>query len=255
MPVLDDDALRERGLAGLAHFQRLLGLHVPGARAIEGSGWVGSVVPGSPRISLVNAVVARHGAAVVADLGAIRDHYGDEIKWGVWVAGGDHATREALESAGLVLDSRPLAQAARLEDIAALDDPVEAERVDGATLAGVNEEAWGVAAGTFAGSIAHLPADSCRAFGVRHEGDVAAVAACLPHAGDAHVTCVATRPAARRRGLGARALVAALRDARAAGCTITTLEASAAGAPVYRRLGYRDVGEVALYERRPGAGG
>jgi len=41
----------------------------------------------------------------------------------------------------------------------------------------------------------------------------------------------------------------ALRAARDQGCTSTSLEASAAGRPVYARLGYRDLGETQLWER------
>jgi hypothetical protein len=44
---------------------------------------------------------------------------------------------------------------------------------------------------------------------------------------------------------------AALRDARRRGQTSTTLWASAMGAPVYERLGYRTLGHLHLWERRP----
>jgi ribosomal protein S18 acetylase RimI-like enzyme len=64
------------------------------------------------------------------------------------------------------------------------------------------------------------------------------------------VQLVATRPEARRRGLAGELLRLALREAAARGLKTTTLEATAAGAPVYSRLGYRDLGELQMWERR-----
>jgi len=68
---------------------------------------------------------------------------------------------------------------------------------------------------------------------------------------DASVGWVATLPQARRRGLASGVIRAALRKARERGRTSTTLWASAMGAPVYGRLGYRTVGHLHLWERRP----
>jgi hypothetical protein len=44
---------------------------------------------------------------------------------------------------------------------------------------------------------------------------------------------------------------AALRNAKQRGRTSTTLWASAMGAPVYERLGYRTLGHLHLWELRP----
>src|SRR3954447_16510861 len=68
---------------------------------------------------------------------------------------------------------------------------------------------------------------------------------------DASVGWVATLPRARRRGLASGVIRAALRRARERGRTSTTLWASAMGAPVYERLGYRILGHVHLWEQRP----
>ena len=40
-----------------------------------------------------------------------------------------------------------------------------------------------------------------------------------------------------------------VRDGVDRGCTTTTLIATRAGAPVYERLGYRDVGHLQMWER------
>jgi ribosomal protein S18 acetylase RimI-like enzyme len=246
-----DAPLRERSLAGLATFQRLIGTHARGARLLEGDGWVGSVVPAIPAVSLANAVVVRDTSGLVELLPELEAAYGSEIKWGVWIEDDDGPARSALEAAGLVLDSQPVVQGAQLADIGGLDAPEEAEPVEGSLLAAINELAYGLAPGALEPALADLPPEVFRARGVRHDGEILAVGAHLPGDGDAHVTMVATHPAAQRRGLGARILRALLRDARELGCRTSTLEASRAGAGVYRALGYRDLGRMLLYERRP----
>ena len=240
-------------MEGLAHFQRLVARHAPDARLLEGAGWVGSVVPGCPDVSLVNAVIASPGSDVGPALPSLADEFGPGCKWGVWCRGDDGATRAALEAFGLVLDSSPVAQAAALDEITGLDADHGARRIDAATLVEVNEAAWEVEPGHFARALASLPGGEVLMYGVGDGGGgVASVVAVIPHEGDAHVTLVGTRPEARGRGFASRALRAGLRAARDEhGCQVTTLEASSKGAGVYRAMGYRDLGPVTLYERRP----
>jgi GNAT superfamily N-acetyltransferase len=57
-------------------------------------------------------------------------------------------------------------------------------------------------------------------------------------------------PEARGRGLSAEILRHALSAARAQGATTTSLESSAMGEPTYRRLGYRDLGRLGMWEKR-----
>src|SRR5438270_208278 len=65
------------------------------------------------------------------------------------------------------------------------------------------------------------------------------------------VNCVVYEDAeALGGGLASRLLLKALADARGRGCSISTLQATRAGYPVYARLGYRDFGRVQMWERR-----
>ena len=60
---------------------------------------------------------------------------------------------------------------------------------------------------------------------------------------------VGTVPEARGRGLARRLLLRALYDARAAGSTVSSLQSSRLGYPVYRRLGYVELCRLGMWER------
>jgi predicted GNAT family acetyltransferase len=73
------------------------------------------------------------------------------------------------------------------------------------------------------------------------------------------VTAVATLPEHRGRGLASAIVERLLADARDRGMRTGTLQASKAGAPVYERLGFADLGFIEMWELRapgePEAGG
>ncbi|HWH43819.1 MAG TPA: GNAT family N-acetyltransferase [Thermoleophilaceae bacterium] len=75
-------------------------------------------------------------------------------------------------------------------------------------------------------------------YAARADGEIASALAVLDVDGDACVSVVGTLPQARGRGLAWRLMGCALRDARERGMTGTSLQATAAGEPVYLRLGY-----------------
>jgi ribosomal protein S18 acetylase RimI-like enzyme len=62
---------------------------------------------------------------------------------------------------------------------------------------------------------------------------------------------VATDPAVRGRGIGTTLTAAALRALAARGVDTAVLTASPAGAAIYRRFGFRQVGEIRRYLRSP----
>jgi len=85
----------------------------------------------------------------------------------------------------------------------------------------------------------------------RRDDQMLACAAALVHDGNAEVVFVATLPDARRQGLAAECMRTVLRAAAMDGCTTSTLEATAAGEPVYAAMGYRSYGRYRMMEARP----
>lgn len=79
------------------------------------------------------------------------------------------------------------------------------------------------------------------------------VATSMLHLADgvAGIYCVATTPEDRRQGLGAHLTAEPLRLARRQGYRVGILQASHAGHPIYRGLGFQDLGGLPLYVRMP----
>ncbi|MEE1942400.1 GNAT family N-acetyltransferase [Streptomyces sp. TRM 70361] len=79
------------------------------------------------------------------------------------------------------------------------------------------------------------------------DGRCVGTALVLDAHGVAGVYIVTTAEAYRRRGIGAALTAAALRAGQERGLRVGTLQASAAGAPVYRRMGFQTVAEYQLF--------
>ncbi|GAB4216900.1 MAG: GNAT family N-acetyltransferase [Roseiflexaceae bacterium] len=81
----------------------------------------------------------------------------------------------------------------------------------------------------------------------RQNGVPVACSTLLLAAGVAGIYTVAVEPSARRQGLGAAITLAPLYDARRQGYRIGTLQATAMGQPVYRRIGFHDIAPFDCY--------
>ncbi|MGA9141687.1 MAG: GNAT family N-acetyltransferase [Methanocella sp.] len=103
----------------------------------------------------------------------------------------------------------------------------------------------------------HLIARNGKADGSRHyylgllDGRPVATAVLFRGADAAGIYYVGTLPGARNKGIATAMTQHALREAKARGYRIATLNASAAGQPVYRRLGFVDCFATAIYHRPP----
>jgi GNAT superfamily N-acetyltransferase len=241
---MDDATLRARAYAALDVHTRLLASHAGSLH--EDDGWIACVLPDMPSSSILNCVV---GEPDVARARAIYADAGIE-KWGVWLDSKDVAAARRLEQAGLVLDSAPVVMGAALDAMDLRDAP-ETQPVELRTLGAINDRVYGYEDGRLERTLAALPPDAVDPHSIHHNGEAVAVTFTFDAGDDATVCWVATLPQARRKGLASGVIRGALRKAKERGRTTTTLWASAMGAPVYERLGYRTLGHLHLWERRP----
>ena len=90
---------------------------------------------------------------------------------------------------------------------------------------------------------------AARTIVARLDGEVVGTALVVIDGPVAGIYNVGVRESARGRGIGRAVTAEVARIARATGCRLAILEASAIGAPVYRRLGFREVGTVGVLGR------
>jgi GNAT superfamily N-acetyltransferase len=247
--VMDDSMLYERMLDSM-EVSYVMGLERP----IRRPGVTAALCRTIPHRSVFNSVVYRDPAALEAALPELARAYEEAgvLAWTVWTPEEDSRARAALEASGHVLDATPQAMAAPLEevDVAEGASGLDWERADGvddmcAILAGAfgleREPTSRVLAGF--DRVAHI-------YLARREGRPVACTAAFDVAGDCGIYWVGTLPEARGAGLATGLMRQALLDARERGCTTTSLQATDMGRPVYRRLGYRELGVIEMWERR-----
>jgi GNAT superfamily N-acetyltransferase len=222
-----------------------------GGSSLELAGVYAAIMPAMPDRSVVNCVVHDGADALEAALDRLAAAYeGAGVQaWTVWVHETDEPAQAVLSAAGHVLDAAPMGQERELDGIEApgpdeldlLQDPSPGD------FDPIVSASYGWPG--FARAIEAFPAQF-HAYVARHEGRPAACLGIWDVDGDAHVQLVGTAPEARGHGLAPRLMRRALVDARERGCTVTRLQATAMGYPVYSRLGYRDLGRVQMWERR-----
>jgi GNAT superfamily N-acetyltransferase len=247
---VDDEDFRRIGWRGMAAFQLLVGRHAPGPAPLEHPDFVASAVP-NVDASLLNAAVPVDGAPLAPHLGALADYYAASPKWGVWMDPRSSDDVEAAKQAGLVLDSNPMLMAAELRQTEDPDGSIEVDHVPSLDVGAVNDAAYGMPSGEVGAALGTIPDDQVHAYGTRVDGRIASVLFIQDVDDDAFVTMVATLPEHRGKRLASNVLAHALKEARQRARKTTTLQASKLGQSVYARLGYRPLGEVHLYEKRP----
>jgi ribosomal protein S18 acetylase RimI-like enzyme len=255
---MDTEAVLRRQRAAQRAFHRMLDGASPGARFVERDDGIGYLVtPARPERSLVNAVVYEDGSALRAALPELRAVYeaAGVDAWTVWVHIDDEDAAHACAEAGHVLDARPAVMWASLDEME-LDDVASDRALDldqqppWPVLGAINDAAYGLPDNHFAAILADVDESLGSAVVARVDGTPAACAATSVAEGNAGMYMVATRPEHRGRGLATGCMRHLLREAREAGATTTTLEATIMGAPVYACMGYETVGHLEMWERR-----
>ena len=256
---MDDAALRKRCIAGMAPVWAGIATG-SGGSVWERDGVTAGIVPKAPSRSVFNSVFYEDAEALLASLDDLHAAFqGAGVwAWTVWVPDDDLATGEVLGRQGHLLDAHPRYMGMNTSEL--IDPGPTAgfefrESDDRAEMARLNEIAYGYPPGDFEAA-ADAPLEGMRIWFADLEGEPACTLAVVPHQGDALVAWVAAVPEARGRGIGGSLLAHALRAAAEDGLETTTLQSSKLGAPVYTRLGYRDLGSAQMWERRsPEPGG
>jgi GNAT superfamily N-acetyltransferase len=252
---MEDSLLLERMRANQVRFYRAMSNASPGARAIELDGLLAAVIPAAPDRSVFNSVLYESGEALVANLDALAEVYGDAgvRAWTVWVHESDEETARALERAGHSLDAEPRAMAMELSGF---DQSPDGEldwtdRGEIGDVSRINDDSYPFPERPFsAAGMASLEDGGVRLYVACVEGKPAACLGTIDEDGDCGIYMVATVPEARGRGLAGRLLAQALAQARERRCETTSLQATGLGAPIYARVGYRDLGAIGMWERR-----
>lgn len=249
---MDEQTLRDRLWHGFAQLQILLGGQAAGGAIVEADGVVASFVPAAPDSPTLNAAIALGATLEPALLDQLAGRYGDVgiQRWGVWTDGSKRRVVAVLETAGLRMTSSSSGMGAAIEALA-LNGRAPAAPADLATVGHVNDLAYGNPDGRLERTLAPLPAGVLRAYRADHGGRPASVALALHHEQDCGISFVATAPHARRHGLATDVMQRVAVDAREAGCTSTSLQATNLGEKLYTALGYRKVSDMQLWEPRP----
>lgn len=252
-PRLERSELRRRAMAGVRDEVEAFGSAAPDSFLVRREGLLAAVVPASPQRSLFNSVHYDDPVVLAAELDALEALYEshDVRAWTVWVPDDDREAARLLDSRGHALDAGPRATAMELADFGT--EPPAPAGVDpgpiaAAACAELNDLAYGYDENGFR---AALPGETAIRWHGAFDGDEPVGCVGTIAAGDdCCVTGVATPPEHRGRGIATWLLCRALAEARAAGMASASLQASRAGAPIYERLGFLDLGFLEMWEWR-----
>jgi ribosomal protein S18 acetylase RimI-like enzyme len=248
---MDDGTLRERLWQGFAQLQTLLGGDAAGGVVAEEAGIVASFVAGAPDSPTLNAAIVTGSELGLDQLEQMRERW--EMlgvrRWGVWVDGANWPVTDTLRLARMRVTSSSPGMAAEIADLA-MNGRVPARETDLATVGHVNDLAYGNPDARLERTLSPLPPGVLHAYVAELRGRPASVALALHHQSDCGISFVATAPHARRQGLASDVMQQVACDAREAGLTSASLQATSLGEKLYVALGYRKVSDMQLWERR-----
>jgi GNAT superfamily N-acetyltransferase len=241
----------------MRHWARLVGSGSPGARVLERDGVMAVVVPAAPERAVVNAVHYARADGLAAAYEEVARAYAEiGATWTVWVPPGDEEAQALLQRAGHALDAEPAVMALDLRGGVErpAPDALEDWTADGdvGVLGPLNDRSYSFGTDSFTRALAGLPGDDLATYVVHRDGAAVGCLVIVDHERNANVEMVAVVPEARGEGIAGKLLRHALADAVERGLETSTLIATRLGRPVYERLGYRVLGTLQMWERRPG---
>lgn len=252
-PRVDEQELRRRAIEGVRDEIEAFGSGAPDSSLIRREGLIASVAPASPQRSLFNGVFYTDPVALAAELDSLEALYESQgvRAWTVWVPDSDRETARLLASRGHALDAEPRAMAMELADLGA--GPPAPAGIDPGSIgadacAELNDLAYGYGSDGFRAGLA--AETSIRWHGAFDCAEPAGCVGAIEVGEDCCITGVATPPEHRGRGIASWLMHRALEEARDAGMTTASLQATRAGAPLYERLGFRDFGFIEMWELR-----
>ncbi len=246
----------ERVHEAMFHWYRLVGRASPGARLVEAPGVVATVLPATPERAVVNAVLYRTPAELEAAYDEVAAAYAEiGANWTVWVQPEGRAAATALlADRGHALDADPAAMGRTLAeppprpaDDALTDWTAEGDIAD---VGRINDRAYPFGTDSWSRALSGIATDGLRIYVERRDGEPVASVIIFDVDGNADVEMVGVVPEARGGGLAGKLLAHALADAAERGDETSTLIATKLGYPVYRKLGFEDVGDFEMWERR-----
>ena len=244
----------ERVHQAMFHWYRRVGSASTGARALEPPGVVAAVVPATPERAVANAVLFRTPAELEDAYDEVAAAYAEiGANWTVWVhPEGREASTALLAERGHFLDADPAAMGRTLAEPPA--DALEDWTADGdlADVGRVNDRSYPFGTDSWSRAIAGLALDGVHIYVERRGGEPVATLMIVDSDGHSEVQMVAVVPEARGSGLAGKLLAHGLADAAERGSESVTLIATKLGYPVYRRLGFENVGVFEMWERRAG---
>jgi GNAT superfamily N-acetyltransferase len=252
-PRVEEQELRRRAIEGIRDEVEAFGSGAPDSKLIRHEGLIASVVPASPQRSLFNSVYYDDPEALARQADALKETYDlhGVRAWTVWVPDDDRPTASLLASRGHALDAEPRAMAMELEGFD-VDLPVpagvEADPIDAHACAALNDLAYGYDEHGFRAGLAEET--TIRWYGAFAGDEPVGCVGAIEVGEDCCITGVATPPEHRGRGIASWLLCQVLDEARERGSTSASLQATRAGAPLYERLGFRDLGYVEMWELR-----
>jgi GNAT superfamily N-acetyltransferase len=253
MGTIEESELRRRAIEGLRDEVEAFGSGHPEAQLIRREGLLATLVAATPERSLFNSVYYEDAEALFGELDALKQLYEEAgvRAWTVWVPDEDRETARRLAARGHLLDASPRAMALDLAELApAPPTPagVEMRRGDAATCAALNDRAYGYGPDGFRTALA---GETTIRWYVAWAGEepVSCIGG-IAIGDDVCITGVATPPEHRGRGIAGWLLCSALDESRRTGMATSSLQATKAGAPLYERLGFLDLGYIEMWELR-----